>query len=141
MEIDSERGQQRVNLCRWEILANVKLHPHLRGCVKNFEEDLRTVEYLRSTAVEAGIAFEQVTLLTITQGFDGRHCFIEDLSWNDNEKTFIDSQRNPVKRVSFSNCNHISELDSISNSIPGNGCLSNLLQSIYSSNPVCNSLH
>ncbi len=53
------------------------------ACIKDHEEDLRTIEYLVDTAVQAGV--------------DARGLFIEDIGWNGQQ--FVDLQRQPLRQI------------------------------------------
>jgi len=54
--------------------------PQYFACIKEHEEDLRNVEYLMDTAVQAGV--------------DARHIFVEDIGWNSGR--FVDLQDQPI---------------------------------------------
>ena len=55
------------------------------ACVKDNEEDLGNLEYLRDTALQAGI--------------DARHIYIEHIGWDDAERTFVDLDMRPIKTL------------------------------------------
>jgi glutathionylspermidine synthase len=75
-------------IARWQAIR-----PSLPGvppvayfaCVKENEEDLGNLEYLRDTALQAGI--------------DARHIYIEEIGWNDSERTFVDLESNPMRAL------------------------------------------
>ena len=62
---------------RWKAFGEKTLH---FSCVKENEEDLGNVEYLRDCALQAGC--------------DARHVFIEDLGWDG--RRFVDLENEPV---------------------------------------------
>jgi glutathionylspermidine synthase len=53
------------------------------SCINNSDEDLRTIEYLTNTAVQAGV--------------DARGLFVEDIGWNG--RAFVDLQTRPIGRI------------------------------------------
>jgi glutathionylspermidine synthase len=53
------------------------------SCVKDHDEDLGNLDYLRDTALQAGI--------------DARHIAIEDLGWSDEANAFVDLDNQPVR--------------------------------------------
>jgi glutathionylspermidine synthase len=53
------------------------------SCVKDNDEDLGNLEYLRDTAVQAGI--------------DARHIAIEDLGWSEELSAFVDLDNQPIR--------------------------------------------
>jgi glutathionylspermidine synthase len=54
-------------------------------CVKDSDEDLGNLEYLRDTALQAGL--------------DTRHIHIEDIGWSDGENAFVDLDGNPIRAL------------------------------------------
>ncbi|MFA7348015.1 MAG: glutathionylspermidine synthase family protein [Desulfurivibrionaceae bacterium] len=52
------------------------------ACVRDHEEDLVTVEYLRDVALQAGI--------------DARHIFVEDIGYSDQDRSFRDLDNLPI---------------------------------------------
>jgi glutathionylspermidine synthase len=68
-------------VARWQALrAQLPGGPLHLACLKDNDEDLGTIEYLRDCALQAG--------------FDARQLFIEDLGWNGEQ--FIDLEEEPV---------------------------------------------
>ena len=55
------------------------------ACVKDNEEDLGNLEYLRDTAIQAGI--------------DARHLYVEDIGWSDKEACFVDLEMQPIRTL------------------------------------------
>jgi glutathionylspermidine synthase len=54
-------------------------------CINNNDEDFGNLEYLRDTALQAGI--------------DARHVYIEDLGWSEPEQCFVDLDNNPIRAL------------------------------------------
>lgn len=54
-------------------------------CVKESEEDLGNIEYLRDTALQAGI--------------DARHIYIEDIGWSEPASAFVDLEGAPIRAL------------------------------------------
>jgi glutathionylspermidine synthase len=54
-------------------------------CVKDSEEDFGNLEYLRDTALQAGL--------------DTRHIHIEDIGWSDGEGAFVDLDGTPIRAL------------------------------------------
>jgi glutathionylspermidine synthase len=54
-------------------------------CVKDNEEDLGNLEYLRDTALQAEI--------------EARHIYIEDIGWSDSEGYFVDLDNNAIRNL------------------------------------------
>ncbi|MES2561406.1 MAG: glutathionylspermidine synthase family protein [Pseudomonadota bacterium] len=54
-------------------------------CVKNNEEDVGNIEYLRDTALQAGI--------------DARFIYIEDLGWSEGSQCFVDLEERPIRAL------------------------------------------
>jgi glutathionylspermidine synthase len=75
-------------IARW-----AEIRPMLAGippvvyfsCVKDNEEDLGNLEYLRDTAMQAGI--------------DARHIYVEDIGWSEADQTFLDLDMNPIRAL------------------------------------------
>ena len=75
-------------IARWQTIR-----PRLPGippalyftCVRGSEEDLGNLDYLRDTALQAGI--------------DARHIDIEDLGWSDADQCFVDLDNRPVRAL------------------------------------------
>jgi glutathionylspermidine synthase len=55
------------------------------SCIKDTDEDLGTVEYIRDVAVQAGC--------------ETRHIFIEDIGWDEANGQFIDLEGTPIKTL------------------------------------------
>ena len=55
------------------------------SCVKDNEEDLGNLEYLRDTALQAGI--------------DARHIYVEDIGWSEPQQCFVDLDMNPIRAL------------------------------------------
>jgi glutathionylspermidine synthase len=55
------------------------------ACVKDQEEDLGNLDYLRDTALQAGI--------------DARHIYIEDMGWDALSHQFVDLNGHPIKSL------------------------------------------
>jgi glutathionylspermidine synthase len=55
------------------------------SCVKSNEEDLGNIEYLRDTALQAGI--------------DARFIYVEDLGFSEAEQCFVDLEENPIRAL------------------------------------------
>jgi glutathionylspermidine synthase len=73
-------------IARWQAVRGslVGIPPALYfACVKDNEEDLGNLEYLRDTAVQAGI--------------DARHIYIEDIGWSQPEQSFVDLDMQPIR--------------------------------------------
>ncbi len=73
-------------IARWETLratfSGIPPVVHF-ACMKDNEEDLGNLEYLRDTALQAGI--------------DARHIYVEDIGWADVERCFVDLDMNPIR--------------------------------------------
>lgn len=72
---------------RWRLLLDRKalpLHLHF-ACMQDTEEDYRTVEYLRDTALQAG--------------FSTFHVFVEDIGWDEEERCFVDLEGRPIRAL------------------------------------------
>jgi glutathionylspermidine synthase len=54
-------------------------------CVRDNEEDLGNLEYLRDTALQAGL--------------DARHVYVEDIGWSDAQTSFVDVDGTPVRTL------------------------------------------
>jgi len=70
---------------RWKILArNIPVDTPVHfACVKENPEDLGNLEYLRDTALQAGL--------------DARFIFIEDIGWAQEPACFVDCSNQPVR--------------------------------------------
>jgi len=55
------------------------------ACVRNSDEDLGNVEYLRDTAIQAG--------------FDTRHIAVEDIGWDRSRNVFVDLEGQPLRAL------------------------------------------
>ena len=55
------------------------------ACVKDNEEDLGNLEYLRDTALQAGI--------------DAIAIFVEDIGWSESDQHFVDLQSRPIRAL------------------------------------------
>ena len=69
----------------WEYLKPYLTEPLHFGCVKDAPEDLGNLEYLRDTALQAGIATRQI--------------FIEELGFDSVNSQFVDSDDAPVTNM------------------------------------------
>lgn len=71
-------------IARWESLrdatGNVPMH---FACVRDSDEDIGNIEYLRDTAIQAGITT--------------RYVAVEDIGWSAETETFVDLDNNPVR--------------------------------------------
>ena len=54
-------------------------------CVKDSDEDFGNLEYLRDTALQAGL--------------DTRHIYIEDIGWSDAQNAFVDLEGAPIRAL------------------------------------------
>ncbi|HKA44692.1 MAG TPA: glutathionylspermidine synthase family protein [Burkholderiales bacterium] len=72
-------------IARWTEIRNGLGGPLHFACVKNSEEDLGNVEYLRDTALQAGI--------------DARHIFVEDIGWSGRDRSFVDEDGHPIRAL------------------------------------------
>jgi glutathionylspermidine synthase len=54
-------------------------------CVKETDEDFGNLEYLRDTAIQAGL--------------DARHIYIEDIGWSGEQNAFVDLDGTPVRAL------------------------------------------
>jgi glutathionylspermidine synthase len=54
-------------------------------CVKESDEDLGNLEYLRDTAIQAGL--------------DARHIYIEDIGWSPEANAFVDLDGTPIRAL------------------------------------------
>lgn len=72
-------------IARWQALRAEQVLPlHLHfACVHDTEEDYRTVEYLRDTALQAG--------------FTTFHVFVEDIGWDAQSGAFVDLEGRPIR--------------------------------------------
>jgi glutathionylspermidine synthase len=68
-----------------EIKSSLEQQPLYFSCVKENDEDFVNTEYLRDTAVQAGIETKTI--------------FIEDIGWNQNLKSFVDLDEAPIKNI------------------------------------------
>jgi glutathionylspermidine synthase len=55
------------------------------ACVKDSDEDLGTIEYIRDTAIQAGLETRQI--------------FVEDIGWNPGLGRFLDLQEQPIEAI------------------------------------------
>ena len=55
------------------------------SCLKDNEEDLGNLEYLRDTAMQAGI--------------DARHIYIQEIGWSEPEAAFVDLENTPIRAL------------------------------------------
>ena len=87
-------GQDQFNsvheklIARWEaVRATLPGIPPVMyfTCVKDNEEDLGNLEYLRDAALQAGI--------------DARHIYIEDIGWSEANACFVDRDNSPVRAL------------------------------------------
>lgn len=75
-------------IARWEVIRGTLpgVPPTVYfTCVKDNEEDLGNLDYLRDTALQAGI--------------DARHVYIEDIGWSDTEERFVDLDGNAIRAL------------------------------------------
>ena len=73
-------------IARWAEIRDELGNPPLHlACTKDSEEDFCNVEYLRDTALQAGI--------------NARHLYIEDIGWSDRDGFFCDLEGNPVRAL------------------------------------------
>jgi glutathionylspermidine synthase len=75
-------------IARWEtVRAQIPGIPPVVhfSCVKDNEEDLGNLEYLRDTALQAGI--------------DARPLYIEDLGWSEEANAFVDLDNTPIRAL------------------------------------------
>ena len=68
-----------------ELIAYLKPGSIHFACLKDNDEDLTTVEYLRDCAIQAGL--------------DTRFIFIEDIGWNNVSNNFVDLDNVPIKNI------------------------------------------
>lgn len=74
-------------IARWQTLRQqqaLPLHLHF-GCLHDNDEDYRTVEYLRDTALQAGFSTFPV--------------FIEDIGWAEEQRLFVDLEGRPIQAL------------------------------------------
>ena len=69
-------------IAHWKQLRSQLDSPVYFACVKEHPEDLGNIEYLRDTALQAGI--------------DGRQIFVEDIGWSVDQLCFVDLEDNPI---------------------------------------------
>src|SRR5919108_2786809 len=67
-------------IARWRQLA-ISTSIHF-SCLKGSEEDFCNLEYLRDTAIQAGLQTCQI--------------YVEDIGWNRNKRRFVDLAENPI---------------------------------------------
>ena len=75
-------------IARWQAIRSTLpgVEPVLYlTCLKDNEEDLGNLEYLRDTALQAGI--------------DARHIYIEDIGWSHGDETFVDLDGNVIRAL------------------------------------------
>jgi glutathionylspermidine synthase len=75
-------------IARWQSIASTLpgIPPVIHfTCVRDNEEDLGNLEYLRDTALQAGI--------------DARQIYIEDMGWSDTHQSFVDLDDNPIRAL------------------------------------------
>ncbi len=65
---------------RWGALALTG--PIHFSCLKDTEEDFCNAEYLRDTAIQAGLTTQQI--------------YVEDIGWNERKERFLDLAENPI---------------------------------------------
>ncbi|HYC48913.1 MAG TPA: glutathionylspermidine synthase family protein [Burkholderiales bacterium] len=75
-------------IARWQAirptLPGIEPAVHF-ACVKDSEEDIGNLEYLRDTALQAGI--------------DARRIYIEDIGWSSEQIQFVDVEGNPIRAL------------------------------------------
>jgi glutathionylspermidine synthase len=75
-------------IARWQTirtaLPGVQPVVHF-ACLKDNEEDVGNVEYLRDTALQAGI--------------EARHIYIEDIGWSEDSDGFVDLESQPIRTL------------------------------------------
>lgn len=69
---------------RWKEIVEAGTVVHF-ACVRDNEEDLGTIEYLRDTATQAGL--------------DARRIFIEDIGWSEQDGAFADLDNAPIDTI------------------------------------------
>ena len=75
-------------IARWsEIKSSLPGVPPVMhfACVKDNEEDLGNTEYLRDTALQAGI--------------EAVHIFVEDIGWSERDQQFVDLESRPIRAL------------------------------------------
>jgi glutathionylspermidine synthase len=87
-------GADQFNSLHEKLIARwIAIRPALPGvspvmhftCVKESDEDLGNLEYLRDTAIQAGL--------------DARHVYIEDIGWSAEQNAFVDLDGTPVRAL------------------------------------------
>jgi glutathionylspermidine synthase len=74
-------------IARWEAVRRT-LPPQATlhfACVRDSDEDLGTIEYLRDTAIQAGLPTAQL--------------FVGDIGWDREAKTFVDLEERPIEAI------------------------------------------
>lgn len=89
---DLQPSSDQFNSIHEKLIAYWKyLVPYLHAgtlyftCLKDNEEDLTTVEYLRDCAIQAGL--------------DTDFMFLEDIGWDRERRTFVDYQEKPIRNI------------------------------------------
>ena len=73
-------------IARWKEIRDELENPPVHfACVKESEEDFGTLEYLRDTALQAGI--------------HARHIAVEDIGWSSQDDTFRDLEGNTIRAL------------------------------------------
>lgn len=73
-------------IARWKAIRDeLENRPVHFACVKNSDEDFGNLEYLRDTALQAGI--------------DARHIAVEDIGWLDQDRSFRDLEGNTIRAL------------------------------------------
>jgi glutathionylspermidine synthase len=88
------RGSDQFNSLHEKLIARwTEIRPMLPGvvptvyftCIRDSEEDLGNLEYLRDTALQAGV--------------DARPIHIEEIGWSDIDKSFVDLDGNAIRAL------------------------------------------
>ena len=73
-------------IARWKEVRDALGNPPLHfACVKDSVEDLGNTEYLRDTAMQAGLATRQI--------------FVEDIGWSERHRGFVDLEGNRIRAL------------------------------------------
>ena len=74
-------------IARWQAIRDLLPGnpPVYFACVKDSDEDMGNVEYLRDTALQAGV--------------NARHIHVEDIGWSEQDGKFLDLDNNPIKAL------------------------------------------
>jgi glutathionylspermidine synthase len=72
-------------IASWQEIGNTYAQPFYFTCVKDHLEDLSNTEYLRDTAIQAGI--------------ETRFIFVEDIGYDHNQKLWVDIQNRSIETI------------------------------------------